>query len=51
MEGLEGKVSKIRQWWNELREFKGFCDANGEKTVRGTPPQNGVVEHMNRILN
>ncbi len=34
--------------------FKKFCVANGirmEKTIPGTPQQNGVAEHMNRTLN
>lgn len=34
--------------------FKKFCAANGirmEKTIPGTPQQNGVAEHMNRTLN
>ena len=35
-------------------EFKKFCKDNGirmERTVRGTPQQNGVAERMNRTLN
>ncbi|PKI57116.1 hypothetical protein CRG98_022510 [Punica granatum] len=38
----------------ELDEFKEYCAVNGihmEKTVRGTPQQNGVAERMNRTLN
>lgn len=38
----------------ELAEFKKYCADNGirmEKTVRGTPQQNGVAERMNRTLN
>jgi hypothetical protein len=34
--------------------FKQFCAANGirmEKTIPGTPQQNGVAERMNRTLN
>jgi transposase InsO family protein len=34
--------------------FKEFCAANGirmEKTIPGTPQQNGVAERMNRTLN
>ena len=35
-------------------EFSEYCAAHGiriEKTILGTPQQNGVVEHMNRTLN
>ncbi|PKI37579.1 hypothetical protein CRG98_042003, partial [Punica granatum] len=38
----------------ELDEFKEYCAVNDirmEKTVRGTPQQNGIVERMNRTLN
>jgi transposase InsO family protein len=38
----------------ELHEFKEYCAVNGvrmEKTVKGTPQQNGVAERMNRTLN
>jgi transposase InsO family protein len=34
--------------------FKQFCAANGiimEKTIPGTPQQNGVAERMNKTLN
>jgi hypothetical protein len=34
--------------------FKQFCAANEiimEKTILGTPQQDGVAEHMNRTLN
>jgi transposase InsO family protein len=34
--------------------FKQFCVANGirmEKTILGTPQQNGMAERMNRTLN
>ena len=34
--------------------FSEYCAAQGirmEKTIPGTPQQNGVVERMNRILN
>ena len=34
--------------------FSEYCDAQGirmEKTIPGTPQQNGVAERMNRTLN
>ena len=34
--------------------FNEYCAAHGirmEKTILGTPQQNGVAEHMNRTLN
>ncbi|WCJ44212.1 Retrovirus-related Pol polyprotein from transposon TNT 1-94 [Euphorbia peplus] len=37
----------------ELKEFKEFCAGNGirmEKTLKGTPQENGVAERMNRTL-
>ena len=35
-------------------EFKKYCVKNGikiERTIPGTPQQNGVIERMNKTLN
>ena len=37
-----------------MGEFKEYCATNGirmEKTILGTPQQNGVVERINRTIN
>ena len=37
-----------------MGEFKEYCATNGirmEKTILGTPQQNGVAERMNKTIN
>ena len=53
--GLKVKClrSNNGEWYID-GEFNDYCAAHGikmEKTISGTPQQNGVAEHMNRTLN